>query len=153
MKVVIKLEAYRTAVADLTGQELETLTKIIDKLTMVEERYLAGAYHLVVAEQPKADWEYSLKNYKTVTQDEAKIMKNADVVLRLAQGVADLVKGGTPDAFLDCLWYADVITSEQKRAASWEPDDDIKARFRIAGNQILRVTTEGEVIWAEEVAA
>lgn len=131
MKVLIKFH-HHNMVGDLSGVELETLTKVIGKLRNVDDQYLNGRTMFVAHEgdEARVKMPISLLDETTpfISQNVAKSMREGDNMKNRASYVArindpaitPIEMGKQCDLLANQLYYDSCVTRAEKDTLGYE---------------------------------
>lgn len=125
MKVFISM-GWEKAVADLSGQELETLTRLVGKLQLVERQHLNGRYMHVLKDEPKLNWSFEVggdAEAPAISKAIAVTLRDNDLQKNRATMVAKVLE--TPDfdtveKLKKQLYYDNVFTKDQFEQSYYE---------------------------------
>jgi hypothetical protein len=154
MQVELKI-GYNTMVADLSGAELEVLTRITNKMVVVEDRTsYEGTGPVYPSSMSRIEWRIAVNpvNLLIITEDEAKILRD-----KAAQaGRASLVKSLLEDPvsverrqqLANQLWYDSIWT--QAMSKEFEVAAVLSESVMLqAGGFCWQIVTTGAVIKTE----
>lgn len=151
MRIEIKM-GYDVIVADVSGGELEMLTKFIAKAHICTREH-AGNQYMNVIKADRLDWEISIptNGLQPVSLDVFRAIRENDKKKDRAALVEAIVNGDqdssmkSVDDLITQLYYQDVVNKKQKESMAYKDRNAQGVSFDINNGEWLTVTIAGDV--------